>query len=118
MGMSYIEHKGKKVLFVDYSGCKTSEDMVALLDKVREEFLNTSGKFLTLNNFNNTFGTQEFMDKANRYGKEIFDERTEKTAVLGITGIKKILLTGYNQFVKNKQKPFSTKEAALDYLVS
>lgn len=116
MSLSYIYHKGKKILFIDYSNCKRIEDMLSVLDEVKKEFKKTSDNFLTLNNFNNAFGSKEFMAKANKYAKEIFDKRTTKSAVLGITGIKKILLNGYNNFVKNKQVPFDTKEKALDYL--
>ena len=62
-------------------------------------------------------GSTEFMQRAKQLGKEIFDSRTSKSAVLGVTGIKKILLNGYNMIVKNKLEPFDTKEEALEYLV-
>ena len=58
------------------------------------------------------------MKKANELGKEIFDSRTEKSAALGITGIRKILLQAYNSIMKNKLVPFDDKNEALDYLVN
>ncbi|MDF1546327.1 MAG: hypothetical protein P1P88_00805 [Bacteroidales bacterium] len=117
MPFSYIEHKGKKILFIDYTKCKSIDEMIKLLEDVRREYEKSSGKFLALNDFTGTYGSTDFMNRAAKH-KDFFDEKTLKTAVLGITGIKKILLNGYNAFVKNKQIPFNTKTEALDYLVS
>jgi len=117
MPYSFITHKGKKILFVDYKPCKSIDEMVKLLDDIRQLYEKSSESFLALNDFTGTFGSNEFMSHAKKH-KELFDRKTIKTAVLGITGIKKILLNGYNVFVKNKQMPFESKEQALEYLVS
>lgn len=117
MSLSYIEHKGKKVLYIDYSNCKTVEETLLVLEEVKEEYLKTTGELLTLNNFEGAYGSSAYMKKANEYGKEIFNERTCKNAALGVTGIKKILIQGYNMVVKDKLLPFETKQEALDYLV-
>lgn len=117
MSIKYINHKGKQVLYIDYSNCKTIEETLAVLELVKEEYLRTTGSILTLNNFEGAFGSSEYMKKANEYGKEIFNARTAKNAALGVTGIKKILLYGYNAVVRDKIVPFDSKEEALDYLV-
>lgn len=51
---------------------------------------------------------------------ENYGHKISKRAVLGITGIKKILLAGYNKVSGKGVKaiPFDTKEEALEYLVS
>lgn len=116
MGISYIQHKGKKIMFIDYSQCKTIEQTLDVLEQVRKEYEKTDGQLLTLNNFEGAFGSSEYMKKASQYGKEIFNKKTAKNAALGVTGIKKILLQGYNTIVKDKIKPFDSKEEALDYL--
>jgi len=115
MPHSFIYHNNKKVLFVDYSNCQTTNEMIKLLNEVKELYENSSRPFLALNDFTNTFGSSEFMNAAKQH-KELFDSKTIKTAVLGITGLKKILLNGYNMFVQKKQAPFDTKEEALAYL--
>jgi len=117
MAFSYMEYKGKKIFFVDYTVCKSIDEMIKLLDDVRREYERSPNMFLALNDFTGTSGSNEFMNHANKH-KELFDRKTIKTAVLGITGIKKLLLNGYNVFVKKKQIPFETKEEALEYLVS
>ena len=117
MGISYITHKGKKILYIDYSKCKTVAETLAILEEVKKEYLNTTGLLLTLNNFEGAYGSTEYMKKASEYGKSIFNKRTAKNAAIGVTGVKKILLNAYNLVVKDKILTFNTKEEALDFLV-
>ncbi len=116
MSLSYITHKGKRILFIDYTQCKSTPEMLKILDDVRKEYEKPGEPFLAINDFTGTYGSSEFLNAAQKH-KELFDSKTIKTAVLGITGIKKILLNGYNAFVKKKQMPFDSKAEALEYLV-
>ncbi len=116
MNISYISFKEKKIMYVDYKSCKNSQEMLNVLEDVAAEFRKTNEQFLTLNDFTGNFGTEEFLKRAKELGPEVFDAKTLKSAILGITGVKKILLQAYNKFVKNKQVPFDTKEEALEYL--
>lgn len=117
MSVSYIFHKGKKVMVVDYTKCKTVQETLAVLEQVKQEYQKTNDMIISLNDFREAYGSKEFMDKATQYGKEIFNKRTLKTAAIGVTGLKKILVNTYNAFVTNKLMIFDTKEEALDYLV-
>jgi cytochrome oxidase Cu insertion factor (SCO1/SenC/PrrC family) len=117
MPFSYIEHKGEKILFIDYSKCKTIDEMLKLLNDVRREYEKSNESFLVLNDFTGANPSNDFVEQAKKY-KELFDDKTAKTAVIGIVGLKRLLLNGYNVFVTKKQVPFDTKEEALDYLVS
>lgn len=54
-----------------------------------------------------------YEDYTNLIGDEIF----LKTAVLGITGVKKILLNVVNKLTNVNAKPFSNIEDAKDYLI-
>jgi hypothetical protein len=117
MSISYIFHKGKKIMFCDYSQCTTKEDSIHVLDLAREEYLKSDEDFLVLNDFSGGVISNEFMDKAKKYGAELFDRRTPKTVSIGITGMKKVFVSTYNLFVKNKLTFFDTKVEALDYLV-
>jgi hypothetical protein len=117
MALSYILHKGKKIMYIDYSKCKNLDEMLAVLDSAKKEYEKTTESYLTINDFSNTFGSKDFMNKAKELGPVIFDKRTIKSAIIGVTGIKRILLQAYNTVVKNKQVPFDTKDEALEYLV-
>jgi hypothetical protein len=117
MSVSYIIHKGKKVMIVDYTKCKTVQETLDVLDLVRQEYLKTNDMIISLNDFSEAHGSNEFMNKAKQLGKELFDKRTTKTAAIGVVGLKKILVNAYNVFVKNRIYIFDNKEEALDWLV-
>ena len=63
-----------------------------------------------------TFVNPEVMDKLKHYGKTVFNGRSAKRAILGVTGVKKILLKGYNLFTSTSVTPFETEVEAKDYL--
>jgi hypothetical protein len=117
MSLSYVYYKGKKIMYVDYTQCKTVEEMLKVLDEVRQEYERTTEVFVAVADFRGNYGSKEFMQKASELAKDHLDKRTTKTAVLGVFGIKKILLNAYNAFVKNKLVPFDTKEEAFEYLI-
>ncbi|MBN1925640.1 MAG: hypothetical protein JW798_07390 [Prolixibacteraceae bacterium] len=116
MGMSTIFHKGKKILLVDYSGCKTIAETIVLLNEVRDFFLASDENLVTLNDFSQAPVSNEFMELAKKYSKEVFDVKTIKTASVGISGVKKILLAAFNMVAKYKIMNFDNREEALEYL--
>ena len=116
--ISWIEHNGKKVLLIDYSQCKDKWEMIELVKASVEFYESEPDKVCTLSDFNNVTGSQEYMAEVKRLGKEVFDSKTEKGAVIGITGLKKVFLSGYNLITKQKIVPFDTKDQALTYLTS
>ena len=118
MNISYINHKNKRIIYVDYRGCKCEDDLLLVINKLKEHYERTTENHILLNDFTGAFGTRNFMKHANKLGTEIFDARTTKTAALGIEGLRLVLLTAYNKVVKNKIMHFNSKEEALEYLVS
>lgn len=115
--VSWIEHKGKKVLFSDYEGCKTAEEMIAVLYQEVEELKNQTGKSLVIANYNNSFGSIKYMNVLKEMGKEVLSKKIEKTATLGITGFKEALFKSYIFFSEQKNvKLFYDKDSALDWL--
>ncbi len=116
MGYEWIQHKGKKVLYVNYSVCKDKEEMIALLNEMADVFKKSSGNLLTVDDFTGAYGTKEFMARAKELGP-IFSSKRKKGAILGITGVKKVLLEAYNMFAKDKMVPFDSKEKAFDFVV-
>jgi len=103
-------------MYIDYTKCKTIDESFAVLEEVKKEYERTSGIMLTLNNFTGAYGNTDFLQRASKYAKEIFNLRNAKNACIGVTGIKKVLLQAYNSLMKDKLVPFETLEEALDYL--
>jgi len=57
------------------------------------------------------------MERSKQLGAEVFKVKTEKGAVLGVTGIKKVLLNAYNMVAGEKLRAFDSEEEAKEYLV-
>jgi hypothetical protein len=71
---------------------------------------------LTLSDLRNARIDQAFVDLSKEQGK-ISREYTKKAAVLGVDGVRKILLKAVNMVSGNPREPFSTMEEAKDWLV-
>jgi len=117
MPASFIEYKGKKVLLIDYRGLKKKEEMIKTLHESIALYEKSPEKLRTLIDVTDAAGNSEWMNESKKYGKQVGD-KTLRSAIIGVTGIKKVLLMGYNSVVKGRLKPFDTKEQALDYLTS
>ena len=117
MPISWIDYKGKKILFIDMKGAK-SEEMLTIIEEQKKIIDESSEPVLLLNDFRDTFASSEYMDRAKKYGKEQKD-KIKKTALLGIQGIKKILVRTYIMFSNNENtKIFDNIEEAKEYLIN
>jgi hypothetical protein len=118
MGIKWKEHRGKQVLYIDFSDRKSEKDMLQLLDEQARVMKESQSNILVLSNVTGTTITSDFMSKSKEYGKEIFHARTKKSALIGITGMKSILMQGYQLFTGSKNtKSFQTESEALDWLI-
>ena len=113
----WVSHNGKKILYVDYRGLKTAEEMIDTLDEsVREELASPTRVFV-LANFEGSFGSNKYMERVKQSGKEIGVQKVQKTALVGVTGMKEILLNAYLRFTAEKNMHvFDTEAEALDWL--
>jgi len=48
MGVRWIEHAGKRILYVDYSGCTTEDEMLATYELQAQQMRLASKKSLVL----------------------------------------------------------------------
>lgn len=117
MPVEYITYKGKEILHVDVSHVKNKQEVLDLLDLPAETYQKSSGNLLVLANLTGTFTDPEVIDRFKHYGKTIFAKKAKKRAVLGISGLKKIILNAYNTLTGNNLKPFDDEIAAKEYLI-
>ena len=117
MKVEWITYKGKKILFTNYNNVKSQAEMLSILNETFELVRSTPGQILALTDATNAATGPDFMKAAKEQGKPL-THKIDKSAAIGITGLKGMLLKGYNLFTGDKMKPFATKEEALDYLVS
>lgn len=72
---------------------------------------------LTISDLTKTKHNSDFHERGKQIGSE-FKEKMEKTAVIGMTGIKKIFFNSYVQFTgqRNNTKLFGNMEESLEWL--
>lgn len=120
MGVEWIEHRGVRVLRTDYRGCESEDEMLALLEKQGQQIRLRSAKTLLLANFEGTSVGSRYMNEAKQRGTDSGDTMLEKMAILGVTGLKNILVDGFIAVtgMRDKVRSFDDEAQALDWLVS
>lgn len=118
MATTWIEHKGKPILFTDFIDCKTEQEMIANLQAAADIYESSPIKILGLYDLSGTTVTDGYMLKAKELAETVFNQKREKSAIIGVTGIKRVLLDAYNNKANNGLKSFDTRDEALEYLVS
>lgn len=118
MGVSWITYKNKKILYVDYRGCKDGSDSIPILHEAIKIEKESPGGLLLLQNYEGTYANDEFFKEIKILGKEVKD-KLFKNALVGFNGVKKVLLSGYILFSGEKTiKTFNNEEEAKEWLVS
>lgn len=117
MRVKWMEYKEKIILFVDCSGIKDQEVLIGVVEEASIFLEKSLGKVLMLSDMTDAVSGPDFMEKIKGLTVTYYD-KFDKTAVIGIVGLKVLLLRGSNMFMKKPTIPFGTKEEALDYLVS
>lgn len=116
--VSKIQHKGKEILFIDYKGSKSVEEMVEVLREAQQIIIMDNKPYLQLTDLSQAFATPEYMNEAKKIAKET-PKLATKRAIVGINSPgRKILLKAYNLILgKEAIQPFDTLEEAKDWLV-
>ena len=117
MPVTWIRHEGERIIHTDFRGCKSEAEMLALFDKAVEEVLAAPGLVLTLNNFDGVSVTRAFL-RTMEVRSADYKHKVRAKAVLGVTGIKKILINTYSVLTGIDARAFDSEAAALAYLVS
>jgi hypothetical protein len=114
--MKWINYKGHEILLDDYTN--VLPDQFAPLVKRITELTFQSGKkeILLIVDVTGAFANKEAVNAFSESGKKS-KILIKKTAVLGITGVKKIFLNIVNKFTNLNAKPFNTIEEAKEYLI-
>ena len=115
--LKWLDHKEKKILFIDYTNL-VGDEMLKPIQEIEEYISNLGEKdLLLLLDFRDSFANKanvEALQKSGEKNKHLY----KKTAVLGITGIKKIFLEMINKLTNIGAKPFNSEEDAKNWLVS
>jgi hypothetical protein len=91
--------------------------MMALFDKAVVEILAAPGPVLTMNNFDGVSVTPAFLRTLETRSAD-YKHKVKAKAVMGVTGIKKILINTYSVLTGIDARAFDSEATALAYLVS
>jgi hypothetical protein len=113
----FIEHKGKKILHHDLSGCN-AEECIKILEeaKINITKLPPDNSILGLNDVRNAKINTAVLEAAKEYGK-MAKPYIAKSAIVGVDGIRNVMLQGIIQISNINLKQFDTIEKAKDWLV-
>ncbi len=117
MPVSIIEHKGKKILYTDFSNIRVAEEMMKIALESDRMYQLYGNNVRHLMNFENAVTSPEFFEKSKQLGKKNVS-KCYKDAFYGITSLKGVLLKGYLMFTQAERqaKSFDSLEKAKDWL--
>ncbi len=112
-----IKYQHEEIVYVDYR-LQTQVEMDKVLDdslKAVKGVAETGVKVSVLVDVRGVPITSEFINKQMREAKA-YVPFIQKSAILGITGVKRLFFEMYLLFTNSKMRAFDTKEDALAYL--
>ena len=108
-----VNYKGKQIMFWRFPDGISQQELVEIT-KSHIEFSRTNTQFKhVITDFSNVHVGREFMQTI-KENADVFDKL--KSAPIGISGLKKVLLTGFSRVLNKQIRPFDAKEEALEYL--
>lgn len=119
-GVEKIMYKGKEILYINYQGCKTDEEMINIMKEAIEIIIKDNKEYLQLTDMTNAFATPGYMKEAKKLAKEA-PKLAKKRAIVGVNSTARIILLKAYSLVLGSEsaiKPFRSLEEAKDYLVS
>jgi hypothetical protein len=119
MRSKWITHKGERIFFADLSGLGRH------LDAFREELMEAEtvayqqpeGSLLVLTDVRDTVLSSEVMDFAKESAARV-TKYIRKEAIIGMAGVRQVLLDAVSRFSGRHFATFDNVEAAKDWLVS
>ena len=115
MSIEWIDHKGKKILYIKYGGLSPAERLEQIKQATKMIVATNSDKNLSLSDMSDCYVDNDFIELAKEQGK-ISLPLTHKAAIVGVTGVKKILLNVVNALSPKARKPFDSIDEAKDWL--
>ena len=114
--INWIEHKGKKILFEDYSGLK-EEEMLNVLQDTQAVYESLSSPVPVLVDLTDANADELFLEEIKRIGLK-YEALIERIGNVGVTGTKKLLATAYHAVATqtNKAVYFKNLEDAKNFL--
>jgi hypothetical protein len=119
MPAKWMDHKGKRILYVDFRKLKP-EEILPLMKESDDMVLASPSKVLYLGNIEDAMVSREVMGQLKQYASKSVRKKFEKLAVVGVAGVKKVFLDAFVAMLDKsgvQVKSFRTEDDALEWLV-
>jgi hypothetical protein len=111
----YLKVNGKDIIHSDLKSTKDDE-MAAIINAETKRIVEKGERFRIIVDVTDSYTTPKFMKAAYDFANDS-KHLMICGAIIGITGVKKILLKGYNRFASpHIMEPFDTMEEAIAYV--
>lgn len=118
MGVKFINYGEKKILHVDYNGVKSEDEMLKILYQEVDILNASTERQLILVNIGDSFTTEKYKQETQRFTKEVMRYKAERTAIVGMVGLKKFIFSAMIKLSDGHVRLFDTEEEAKAWLVS
>lgn len=115
--IKFLKHNGKEILLLNFAECKADEVLYTIEEAKKIIRTRPENSLLTLSDVTNA----RFNEDVSARMKEFTTHNKpyiKASAVVGITGVKKIIFEAVMLFSKRKLHSFETLEQAKDWLVT
>lgn len=118
-GCRWMDHRGCRILLVSYGGCLTDPEMLKVLEEQRLEVLAAAAKVRVVHDYTDAFLSEGFVEESKRLSKESREAVFEKVAMVGLSGVRRVLVLGYRIATGDtSSRAFDTLGEALDWVVT
>lgn len=119
----WVNHKGKKILYLDYTGLRATNPeekkiVLGIIAEATEIAKRSAEKIHFLSDVSNTVSDKEVVNALQEFGRTTNSlDKVAKECAVGVSGVQKALVTMINLISKTKLVMFETAEKAMDWLV-
>ncbi len=114
--VKFINHAGKEILFLDFSGCTTNEVLATIEESKQVIRTRPEGSVLTLTDVTNARFNEDITERMKEFTAHN-KPYVKAAAIIGISGIKKIIFEAVMMFSKRKIHIFESIHEAKEWLV-
>jgi len=113
-----ITHQGKEILYQDFSGLKTADEVNDVITKNRVYFHSRPlGTAMSLANIEGMHFNNQIKDLFMNFVKEN-KPYMKASAIIGVTGLKQVVFNGIMKITGRDVKSFNNEDQAKEWLVS
>lgn len=109
------QYKDIDYIYLDCRNLK-EEEMITLLEDAAEIMKPRKDKVVVLANVTGAVIYPDFMERFKALTVEVYKEKVARTAIVGVDGIKTVIIKTYNFLMGRDVRTFSSEEEALNYL--